>query len=296
MGGPGKKAGRGVSGGRRIQAQPASAAHTSGGKQPSRRRPPRAQSGPRPPEVPDTLRGEPRRPVSEQRASRPRTVPLGKTPCVLGPQCRPRSRTPRKAEVDEGQRKRALRSSGAGPREGRSTGAQVSARPAGAPSPPAHAPLPADDLGTTASATPCYARWKSAQWVGKSLAEVGLDLKARMMVLPGWLGDFCCSIQCTTGPTVARELFGVHRDLLPLPTRAQASRKMSGAAARRGSPSQTSPRNPITCFSGQPESRPGHGASSLASTTCMLAAGRVQSMEAGRTAQQRRLNRQLSGT
>ena len=58
MGGPGKKAGRGVSGGRRIQAQPASAAHTSGGKQPSRRRPPRAQSGPRPPEVPDTLRGE----------------------------------------------------------------------------------------------------------------------------------------------------------------------------------------------------------------------------------------------
>ena len=236
MGGPGKKAGRGVSGGRRIQAQPASAAHTSKGKQPSRRRPPRAQTGPCPPEVPGTLRGEPRRPVSEPRASRPRAVPLGKAPCVLGPQCRPRSRTPRKAEVDEGQRKRALRSSGAGPREGQSTGAHVSARPTGAPSPPAHAPLPAGDLGTSASTTPCYARWKSAQWVGKSLAEVGLDLKARMMVLPGWLGDFCCSIQCTTGPTVARELSGDHRDLLPLPVSSSSLEEDEWSSRQKGKP------------------------------------------------------------
>ena len=194
--------------------------------------------------------------------------------------------------MDEGQRKRALRSSGAGPREGRSTGAQVSARPAGAPSPPAHALLPADDLGTTASTTPCYARWKSAQWIGKSLAEVGLDLKARMMVLPGWLGDFCCSIQCTTGPTVARELSGDHRDLLPLPVSSSSLEEDEWSSRQKGKPIPDLAEKSDHV----PESRPGHGASSLASTTCMLAAGQVQSIEAGRTAQQRRLNRQLSGT
>ena len=87
---------------------------------------------------------------------------------------------------------------------------------------------------TTASTEPSFARWASAQWIGKNLAQVGIELKVHLPAQPGWLGDFCRASRCVASPMAEAASGRGPVQLLPLPIVFDAVEEREWSCRQRG--------------------------------------------------------------